>query len=57
MAFFNSAVGVLQTLGRSDADRLRLHHFYHRAAHLEFHGDPNHNGSLSDPDHCRDRSN
>ena len=42
---------------RSDAHRLRLHHLHHRAAYLEFHGDSDRNGSLSDPNHCRNRRN
>ncbi len=33
-----------------------LHHLYHRAAYMEFHSDPDRNGSLSGSDHCRNRS-
>ena len=34
-----------------------LHHLYHRAAYMEFHSDPDRNGSLSGSDHCRNRGN
>ena len=37
--------------------KILLYHLYYRAAYLEFYGDPDRDGSLSGPDHCRDRSN
>ncbi len=41
----------------SDADCVRLHHFHHRAAYLEFHSDSDRDGGFSSPDYCRNRSN
>ena len=42
---------------RFDAHRVRLHHLYYCAAHLELHGHLDCDGSLSGSDHCRDWSN
>lgn len=39
--------------GRSHADHLRMHRLHDHSAHMEFHGHPDCDGSISGTDHCR----